>query len=128
MIVLVVGYVLALTRVLCITRRVSLFNPWLYKVVIMLFGVSPRLCSTGSRSRRSSTEGKVEDLDAWLHADVESDAAQSDNGTLIWPLFDYMQLTSVCVCVSHVCFIVFKVQKGSSIRELLRESRGGRID
>ncbi|XP_003426354.1 uncharacterized protein LOC100677978 [Nasonia vitripennis] len=40
------------------------------------------LCSTGTSSRRNSVEAKVQDIDGWLHADVqESDAAQSDSNS-----------------------------------------------
>ncbi|XP_058806821.1 uncharacterized protein LOC131673117 [Phymastichus coffea] len=40
------------------------------------------LYSTGSGSRNNSVETNIEDLDAWLHADVpESDAGQCDNNS-----------------------------------------------
>ncbi|XP_011502059.1 PREDICTED: uncharacterized protein LOC105365560 isoform X2 [Ceratosolen solmsi marchali] len=38
------------------------------------------LCSAGTGSRRNSNECKIQDLDAWLHADIlESETAYSDN-------------------------------------------------
>ena len=56
-------------------------------VALMVF----RLCST---SRRSSAEARVEDLDAWLHADVlEVEAAQADNGML-----DFSWIWWRCFC------------------------------
>lgn len=64
-----------------------------------------RLYPTGTRSRRNSSEAKVEDLDAWLHADVELDAAQSDNGTIVLVL---VSLYPTVFDVANAVSIVFR--------------------